>query len=383
METVKVKTRRDDAETPLQSNRLKYQQVKNYVLQQIEDGYLKPGDALPPERTLAKTLGWGVHTIRHALSELKREEIVHRVQGKGTFIKRQRQTSKRKKLDIFALVLPETRGGFYPSLLHGFEDAAGEFHHQSLVCSTDNKVSRQAEIVLQLIDKQVGGVAIVPTDPLPPAYQIRPLQERGIPVVFCHRCVEGVVAPLLAMPYRERERLAGKIIAEHGHRRVVVMTYQPTVRTPEHQEWFQEGLRAGGCDVPAHMAHTGGDSVTVTEQEVWAVLQEMFSKPNPPTAIYATFDSLAETIYLLMPKLGLRVPEDVSLVGFGGSWRDGTLAQRLTSVVVDEMATGRKAVELLGEMRRGERALNDNEEFVMELSLSDGETLAAPAGVMA
>ena len=55
----------------------------------------------------------------------------------------------------------------------------------------------------------------------------------------------------------------------------------------------------------------------------WQQLQNVFAKPDPPTGIFASFDSLAETIYLLLPRLGLRVPEDVSLVGEGGTWREG------------------------------------------------------------
>ena len=104
----------------------------------------------------------------------------------------------------------------------------------------------------------------------------------------------------------------------------------------------------------------------------------MFSKPNPPTAIFTTFDSLAEMVYLMLPRLGLRVPEDVSLLGFGGASRDGAFLRRLTSVVVDEVATGRLAVSLLHEMRSGNRPIDDSTEIVLDLALSEGETLAAP-----
>jgi DNA-binding LacI/PurR family transcriptional regulator len=104
-----------------------------------------------------------------------------------------------------------------------------------------------------------------------------------------------------------------------------------------------------------------------------------FSGPDRPTGIFASFDSLAEMIYMLLPRLGLRVPNDFSLIGEGGIWREGVITRRLTSVVVDEIATGRKAVDLLSEMRRGDRAIDDNTEIVLELGLSDGETLATPA----
>ena len=89
----------------------------------------------------------------------------------------------------------------------------------------------------------------------------------------------------------------------------------------------------------------------------------------------ASFDSLAEVIYLLLGGMGCRVPEDVSLVGFGGERRRGAVAQRLVSVTVDEEAVGRRAAELLHQMRDGERPLDGNDEISVPLGLSDGTTL--------
>ena len=80
-------------------------------------------------------------------------------------------------------------------------------------------------------------------------------------------------------------------------------------------------------------------------------------------------------IYLRLTQLGLRVPQDISLLGFGGSWRDGALTRRLSSVVIDAAATGHQAVSLLHEMRCGSRPLDDNTEIVLELDLYEGETL--------
>ena len=144
----------------------------------------------------------------------------------------------------------ETRAGFYPSLLYGFEAAAGKVHHQALICNTEDNLGRQADIILQLLDKKVGGVVINPTSPEPtPAYQVRLLQEHGIPVVFCHHRVEGVSAPLLAIPYRDVGRLAGKTLAERGHRRVAFFTGQPTPESQAYEEGLREVLQACGDDV--------------------------------------------------------------------------------------------------------------------------------------
>jgi GntR family transcriptional regulator, arabinose operon transcriptional repressor len=353
----------------------KHQRLREHLINQMATGRLKPGQKIPSEHSLVRTLGVARTTIRQAMASLENEGLIRRVQGKGTFV----ETEVRRKLhrgqDIFALVVPETREAFYPSLLHGFEAAAGEVHHQTIICNTGNDVGRQADVVLQLLDKEVGGVAIVPTSQVAtPTYQVRQFRNRGIPLVFCHRRVEGISAPLLAIPFHELGRLAGQAFAEQDRRRVAYITsHRSTMMT-----LCLEGLQAAGCDVPLEFQCVGAAGATY-EESVWASLQRIFAADEPPNAIFASFDSLAEVIYLLLPRLGLRAPQDVSLVGFGGAWREGALAKRLTSVVVDEIRTGRRAVELLHEMRRGDRPIDDDAEIVLDLTLSQGETLAVPA----
>ena len=116
---------------------------------------------------------------------------------------------------------------------------------------------------------------------------------------------------------------------------------------------------------------------TLREESCLRELKQVFAQPNRPTAIFASFDPLAELIYVLLLRLGLRVPDDVSLLSFGGAWREAALTRELTSIVIDEDATGRRAVSLLHEMRCGDRAIDDNSEFIMELGFSEGKTLQA------
>lgn len=358
----------------------KHQRLRDYLVTEILAGRLKPGIAIPSENVLVEQLGVARSTIRQAMSSLEEDGLIRRVQGKGTFVESDIRRKLRRGQDLLALVVPETREGFYPSLLRGFEAAAADIHHQTIVCNTDNDVVRQGDIILQLLDKEVGGVAVNSSDAAPtPAYQIRQLQKHGIPVVFCHRGVEGIVAPLLAIPFYDVGNLAGKVLADLGHRRVALFGCHRAASMQASERGLNDALQAAGSVVPVQSICVEERPVNVREQSVWASLQQMFAVSDHPTAIVCTFDSLAEVIYLRLQRLGLRVPEDVSLLGFGGKWREGAITQHLTSVVVDEIATGRQAVALLHAMRSGLRPIDDDTRITMELSLSDGETLAAPA----
>lgn len=358
----------------------KHERLRAYLMRELSEGRLKPGDVLPTELELATSAEVSRNTVRHALAELERGGLIRRVRGLGTFVHESAMQRLKAGLDIFALVIPDTRGGYYPSLQRGFHEASTSGHNQVIVCDTDNDPFRQADALLQLIDKKVAGVAIVPTtSPTTPAHQIRPLHERGIPIVFCHRGVEGINAPLISFSALEVGRMAGRAMLAKGHRRGAFFAIQRAGLSIQYERGLGEALQEGGGDLPADFVCYDDSPKVTTDHERFLKtnLRRLFEDKARPTAIFCAFDSEAELVYLLLTQMGIRVPEDMSLIGFGGTWREGALTRRLTSVTVDEEELGRKAVQLLEEMRRREKPLNNSTEIILPLSLAVGETLGA------
>ena len=370
------------ATSPPGKQRPKYLQLVEQLMEQITQGELKPGAALPSEHQLCETHQLARTTVRNAMQLLEEQGWINRIHGKGSFVTTKPPIPIKQQLDIFAFVLPEVRTGFYPSLQRSFEQAAALTQNQVLVCCTENKVDMQGNTILQLIDKHVAGVALVPaTVPPTPAYQVRQLQQHGIPVVFCHRDVEGIQAPLLSIPFRKVGLLAGQTLLEQGHRSIALFSPHRATASIEYETGLREALAASPDSCPEPFIFHGPSSQLHPidyEPDLLNTLETMFQRPDPPTAIFATFDSLAELIYLLLGKLGKRVPEDVSLLGFGGTVRHGAIQSRLSSITVDEVAIGRKAAELLTQMKQGELPIDSAEVFPMPINTSAGQTLGPP-----
>lgn len=356
----------------------KHERLRAYLLKELSAGRLKPGDALPTELAMANSAEVSRNTVRQALSGLERSGLIRRVRGCGTFVHESAMQRLKSGLDIFALVIPDTRGGYYPSLQRGFNDASAAGHNQVIVCDTDNDLFRQADALLQLIDKKIAGVAIVPTtSPVTPAHQIRPLHERGIPIVFCHRRVEGIQAPLVSFSALDVGKKAGRAMLEKGHRRAAFFAIQRAGLSTQYERGLREALMEGDGELPAEFVRYDDSPKMTVEHELFLKtnLEEVLRHEARPTAIFCPFDSEAEVTYLLLQRMGVKIPEEISLVGFGGTWREGALTRRLSSVTVDEEELGRNAVKLLDEMRRHEKPLNDATEIIMPLSWADGETL--------
>lgn len=361
----------------------KHELVRAQLLEEFARGHLQPGDALPTEHQLAELMQVSRSTIRLTLGALEHEGLIQRVRGKGTFVTEQMASRSTAVAEAFAIILPDSRSGFFPSLQRGFGEECRRFQKHMVVFDTDQSIYRQADSILQLIDQRVAGVAIVPpTGELTPPHHVRPLQVLGVPVVFCHRPVPGIKAPLIAFDGVEVGRLAGKAMLDRGHRRIAYFG----ACHDEMAERYEAGLRAviedsGGALDDRHVCygqHTHGPVTNEVERATEPMLRRMMESTDPPTAIFVSFDTTAESIYLQLSRVGLRVPEDVSIVSFGGIWREGAIARDLTSVTVDEASLGRKAGRILGEMRMGVRAIDDDERILLPLSVTEGKTLGFP-----
>ncbi len=367
------------------STQTKYERIQELLKTQIREGQLQPGTALPSEQQLANLFESARSTVRQAMGMLEREGLVTRVQGKGTFVHENARQRLASGLNILALVIPEVLSGFYPSLQHSFEESARESQNQMMVCCTRNNIDKQGNAILQLIDNQVGGVAIVPASTPPtPAYQIRQLQKAGIPVVLCHRPVEGIVAPLLGLPYNEIGRLAGEALVESGHEHFAFFAPHRTHTTDKYLEGFQTVLAQEGYELPEKNCYFGEDGVIdmqILDVEISKTLKRLMESKDRPTAIFSSFDSMAERLYLHLNKMGIRMPEEVSLMGVGDKIRHSVLQQHIASVTVDETELGHRAAELLNKMRSGEIPIESSESYIIRAEVYHGMTLGAISGV--
>jgi len=361
-------TRLDTLETA-RSNRpeLKSTKLRKHLLDELEAGRLKPGVPLPSELRLADKFNVSRATVRRALSGMEQEGLVRREQGRGTFISDDARHRVRTTTGTFVLLVSGAHDNAAHPLIRGFEQACRSIRHNMYLCDSDNDIHQQGDLILGLLQRNLAGVAILPvTSPFTPSHHITTLQDRGIPVVCCHRGAEGGETPLLSVPHEEEGRLVGQAFAEQGHRRVALMIgYQAEELRDKWVRGIRKSLQAVEGELPEEFVYTP-ESTTLDykkqEIELSKALEEMFNSENPPTAIFAVTDDFAHSVHFLLEQMGLRVPEDISLVGLGDVDRKGPFISRLT-------------FQLLGEMQEGKRNINDHENTPVSIALTDGQTL--------
>jgi GntR family transcriptional regulator, arabinose operon transcriptional repressor len=364
----------------------KHAQLRLALESEIANGAYLPGHFLPSEPELARRFSLSRSTVRQALFSLEQDGVVERHPGKGTVVRDREAVKNQPHMAAFAIVLPEIQSGHYPALVDGFAAAASDLHYQILVCTTGNETSRQGDIILQLLDKRVAGVALLPpTVGNIPDYQLRQLQSQGIPIVMLHRAIESVPAPVVAISFEDVIIKAAESLLSRGHRRIALLASHRSEAVNRYEAALSIALRKAGSELPSELIKIGASKSSqvgpARTREIDEALASLLTLPEDrrPTAIIDPWDSDMEACYFSLLRAGIEPPNQISLVSFGGASRLNVLAKRLTAVTVDEPATAKLTAQLLDQMTRGVRSISDASRFLAPLGFHQGETIAEPA----
>lgn len=348
----------------------------------IEQRRIRSGERLPTIREMMAETGLPYGTINRALGILAEEGLVTSRKRAGTFVTVSPTKADAPNRNVFALVLPELHTGFYVDLVKAVEASAAEVGRRMIACSTNNDVHKQADIIVQLMAEGVSGVVLLPaTIGPPPRHQIQMLHRQGVPVVLMHRGVEGVTAPQLLFPAEEIGQMACRAMIERGHRRIgMVATHRSNTVAG-----YERGLRRAMSDAGIRWRDDWafvGDLVSIDPlhdrltAELTPWLTALMAQSDRPTALFTSFVSVGEILYLTALQMGLRVPEDLSIVTVSGAERLGALARQLATVMVDESHAGSQAVELLEAMAEGRLAFDATVTSGIQIAFDPGQSLA-------
>ncbi|MFI4913147.1 MAG: GntR family transcriptional regulator [Sedimentisphaeraceae bacterium JB056] len=354
----------------------KWRDIRDYIVSMATSGEYKPGDALPSENSICQQAGASRTTVRQALKELENEGFVRRIRGKGTFLAditdKPSMVSKGMH-QVFSLVIPEMSEYIYSSLAQGFEGFLANESLQTLICDSGNDISRQGNIFLQLLHKRIDGVAVVPTtDGKTPAFHIQMLIDSGIPVVLCHRGLDGVRVPVVTWDREKVGQIAAEALLEKGHTNIAYYAGHKYEVPLSHVKGINKVFELSDQNV--FFGNQGDDDQTLADRE--NIISGILDSDNRPTAIICNNETEAERVFWVAYRMGLRIPEDISLVGFGDSRRNTIFKKMLTSVVIDESELGGIAAKMLCEINGRQRSINDNSVIYQGLYLYEGASVS-------
>lgn len=332
----------------------KYRVVESALRARIAAGSPPQGAKLPSEHALAEEFGVAYGTMRQAISGLVREGLLLRVQGSGTFVRFEGTAQAALTL---ALIVPSLPGmwnvaGFYylPPIVQGFCLEATRLGYEPTVLGGIADISRLA----RNSPESLCGIACLLTHEEDNAIAEK-LSDLGLPLV-CINSYHGrrALASIAADQKQGMEEVVA-LLARHGHRRIAFLPGTAGNLGPlERLAAFRAAMQRHGLE-PLFPSKRRPDEAQTQAAEASVIVQPLLARSQPPTAIVAAGDMLALGTLQALQQTALRVPEDISLVGFGDYHFAPFLQPPLTTVRLPLTQLGTEAALYL------DRRLSDHE----------------------
>ena len=279
---------------------------------------------------------------------------------------------KLRQTYVLAVVIPDVTNPFFGALFRGVEDGAAPRGFNVLLCNTDGSPERQRSHLLSLHARQVDGVILASSFLKDPS--VRELRARRTPHVLVNRFSDEGQDPFVGSDDLVGGQLATAHLIQLGHRRIGHLAGNSTVSTGvlRRRGYLAAHAAAGIPTDPQLIVESG-----FTEEGGERAAERLLTQENPPTALFAVTDLTAVGAYAVARRLGLRIPEDVAIVGYNDIPLAGRLTPGLTTVHVPIHEFGSVAAGLLLEQIESGDTLRRRVVFNPELVVRDSTVAGA------
>ena len=247
-----------------------------------------------------------------------------------------------RRTNTLALVLTDITNPFWTTVARGVEDAASDAGFNVILCNTDESQIEEDRYLRVLLQKQVDGVLLVPARST--SESVPRIQKQDTPVVVLDRRVPDAPVDVVRCDSEGGAYQLTRLLLSLGHRRIAILSGPREVSTAEDRvTGYKRALAENGLNPEQDLIHYG----EFTLENGYATTQRVLSIVPRPTALFAANNFIAIGALRALREAGLRVPEDVALVGFDDLPPALVVDPFLTVAAQPAYQMGQRATELL------------------------------------
>ncbi|THF75486.1 GntR family transcriptional regulator [Cohnella fermenti] len=350
-----------------------YVQIQQYFKNLIHRQELKSNDKIPSEKELMEQFDVSRITVANALVQLAKEGWIYRVPGRGSFVserigeligglseERLSETEvvtpdypmtaaggQRAAGRTIGLILPELADHFALRLIEGINRRLTEKDYRLHIALTSNSIDREKEAIRSLLQFGVQGLLIFPCDAETYNEEILSLKAVGFPFVLIDRYLAGIDTNVVRSDGLIGGKRAVDYLWELGHRDIAICSDSilPTITVEDRIGGYMESLKHHEALINPALILTDFNVDYQNADETHPLYR--FVKNRMATAYITLNGRLGVHIASICRSIGLRIPEDVSILTFDDPYSGLAEDGFYSHISQSEATMGEKAASIL------------------------------------
>lgn len=333
-----------------------YQPLKENLVRQIEAGRLKRGDCILSEKRLVQKYGISNKSVRKAIKELVEEGYLIAMRGKGVFVAEDYKKKKAVNADTIGVVVSDLAVSFHTEIVRGIEHEAEQNGYQMILGNNDNNAKKEEMYLRRFVGQGLNGIIVVTGRNSIRNKYFREI-GRDIKLAIVDTFIKGAEADYVTTDDERGACEAVKYLIGLGHRSIANLTGPGEVSTAYNRyEGYKRALREAGMAMDERLVRL----TDFSEQGGYEGMKKILAKTRDVTACVAVNDMVAWGAMRAIEEQGLKIPEDISVAGFGALKLNNSSALPLPLTTVNQQAyeMGQEAARLVIGRLRGEGGKN-------------------------
>lgn len=247
----------------------------------------------------------------------------------------------KRRSNTLGVIIPDISNPFFPDVVRGLEDLAHKAGYNVILCNADLNLDKELEYFEVLRQKRVDGI-IYHSGTVTPRH-LKAFEQLRLPIVLAATIDPNRQYTSVMIDNRAAAAAAMAHLLELGHQQVAVITGHDPVSGEARLQGYRDAMAQFGLELTeADVARADWD-----EAAAYAAASRLLVRSPAPTAFAVASDLMALGAMAAVHDAGLRIPDDISIVGFDDIKLAATVRPRLTTVAQPLYEMGKRAAALL------------------------------------
>jgi LacI family transcriptional regulator len=308
-------------------------------------------------KQVAEQSGVSISTVSHVINNTRvvSDEVRQRVLGVIADMRyipsAVARSLKNDRTNMIGVLVPDSSNPYFAELIRWLEEAAFEAGYNVILCNAHGGAAKQAAYLRLLMEKRIDGLVLLASSA--DCEGELQMSKESVPIVQLERALPNLDADAILAGEEDGSRQAVRHLIELGHREIACVAGPANLpRTRARLKGFLLEMEAAGLALPpARIVHED-----YTSAGGYAAFNRLLEAERPPSAVFVTSDLMAVGGLWAAAKLGVRVPEQLSVIGFDDIDGVGFTSPPLTTVAPPKREMARLAISCLIERIRGDQA---------------------------
>jgi DNA-binding LacI/PurR family transcriptional regulator len=249
-----------------------------------------------------------------------------------------------RRSNTIGFVVPKISYALYLQALPGMAEVAERHGYQLLICQTDDSYEKEVRQVHSLLSSRTSGIVLSMSANTTNYDHLYKIQRKNVPLVLFNRDCEEITCSKVLIDNHRAAYDATSVLIAQGRRHIAFL------RGPEHLQISQKRFEGYSQALADHQIPIDERIVKVVDQEKEAmvkVINQLFDSDAKSDAILAYSDQIAQWALVIARQRGIRIPGELSIIGFYNEPVNELLDPPLSSVSQPAYEMGEKAMELV------------------------------------